>query len=387
MPSAEGDLISLSEQDITQPRYNRGMAPRVTPSDQDEQRGPVLARREQLLSDDLFKMYLREIGKVPLLNAEKEVELAKRIEAGLYAGRLLLELEARGKELPHKASDEAHKGVRVQKEPEESHELRTQPPLLEELKVLEADGIQAKDQMIVANLRLVVSVAKRYTGHGMSMLDLVQEGNAGLIRGVEKFDYAKGYKFSTYGTWWIRQAITRAIADQARTIRIPVHAVEEINKIRRTRGGLIAELDRDPTDVEVAQKLDIGIERIQWLDRIGRTPASLEKSIGDGGGGPGEKETTLGDLLGDEAEDDRAEASAAHTLLGEALEDHLSILNDREANIMRWRYGLDGNGECTLQEIGRRLGITRERARQIETKAMDKLKGYAAHSGLHDFLS
>jgi len=278
---------------------------------------------------DLVRMYLREIGKVPLLNAAQEVELSKRVEAGLFA----------------------------------EHKIDSTPDLpadfRRELGLLVDDGQAAKQQLVSANLRLVVSVAKKYSGRGMTLLDLVQEGNLGLIRAVEKFDYAKGYKFSTYATWWIRQAIGRALADQARTIRIPVHVVEQINKITRLQRQLVSTLGREPTDEELALELDMPIEQVVELRRYAQDTVSLETSVGDDG------DSVLGDFIEDSDATSPADA-ASYGAMQDEIENVLGGLSPREREVMRLRFGLADGKQHTLAEVGNRLGLTRERIRQIE---------------------
>jgi RNA polymerase nonessential primary-like sigma factor len=302
-----------------------------------------------LVSTDLVRVYLNTIGKTALLTAEQEVELAKRIEAGLYADRLLNEKQ----------------GLSAARK--------------RDYKALAIDGKAAKAHLLEANLRLVVSVAKRYTGHGMTFLDLIQEGNVGLIRAVEKFDYTKGFKFSTYATWWIRQAITRAIADQARTIRIPVHMVESINKVHRIQRQMIQELEREPTVEELAAKVDMTPARVREIMRISQDPLSLDSPVGE------EDDSNLADFI----EDQQAEAPAemaARKMLGDAVLEALDELNDREKAVVRLRFGLDDGQARTLEEVGKEFGVTRERIRQIESKTLAKLRHPHRSQKLRDYL-
>ena len=300
--------------------------------------------------EDPVRMYLKEIGKVPLLSAEEEIELAQKMEAGEMAKS---QLEEAGDDL----DDEAKK----------------------ELQKLVAQGDYAKKKLAEANLRLVVSIAKRYVGRGMLFLDLIQEGNLGLIKAVEKFDYRKGYKFSTYATWWIRQAITRAIADQARTIRIPVHMVETINKLIRVSRQLLQELGREPTPEEVAEEMDIPVERVREILKISQEPVSLETPIGE------EEDSHLGDFIQDENVPVPADA-AAFTLLKEQLVEVLSTLTEREQKVLRLRFGLDDGRARTLEEVGKVFNVTRERIRQIEAKALRKLRHPSRSRKLRDYL-
>ena len=301
-------------------------------------------------SFDPVRMYLKEIGKVPLLVAEQEVMLAKRIEAGLLAVAKLEEGDGTGSE----------------------HELAG-------LHGVARDGDIAKRQLTEANLRLVVSIAKRYVGRGMALLDLIQEGNLGLIRAVEKFDYTKGFKFSTYATWWIRQAITRAIADQARTIRIPVHMVETMNKVLRVQRQMLQELGREPSVDEVAAKVELTPERVREVQRIAQEPVSLETPVGE------EDDSLLGDFVEDPSAIAPA-AAAARRLLGEAIEEALQELNDREQQVVRLRFGLDDGRIRTLEEVGKEFGVTRERIRQIESKTLAKLRHPTRSQRLRDYL-
>ncbi|MEN9706988.1 MAG: hypothetical protein RIS31_554 [Actinomycetota bacterium] len=298
---------------------------------------------------DPVKDYLKQIGKVALLNAELEVELAKRIEAGLYASYKLAEPKA-------KFSKE----------------------VLYDLKRVQKDGERAKSHLLEANLRLVVSLAKRYTGRGMQFLDLIQEGNLGLIRAVEKFDYTKGYKFSTYATWWIRQAITRAMADQARTIRIPVHMVEVINKLARVQRQLLQDLGREPTPEELARELDMTPEKVVEVQKYGREPISLSTPLGEDG------DSEFGDLIEDTEAVSPLEAVTAAARKRE-LERILSTMSEREATILRHRYGLIDGIPKTLDQIGEEIGVTRERIRQIENKAISKLKHPTRAQRLSEF--
>ncbi|MHB8440029.1 MAG: RNA polymerase sigma factor RpoD [Acidimicrobiales bacterium] len=302
---------------------------------------------------DPVHTYLKEIGKVALLNAELEVELAKRIEAGVLAAQQLDEAEERAVTL---AIDER---VRLQR--------------------LARRGQQAKEALIEANLRLVVSIAKRYRNRGLAFLDLIQEGNLGLMRAVEKFDYTKGFKFSTYATWWIRQAITRALADQGRTIRIPVHMVETINKVVRVQRQLLQEYGREPTVEEIASKVEFPIERVREIQRINQDTVSLEQPMGD------EDDFSLSDLI----EDHEAEVpddAATRSMLHEAVREALSTLPDREREVMELRFGLDDGRVRTLEEVGKAFGVTRERIRQIEAKTLAKLRHPNAARPLRDFL-
>jgi len=299
-------------------------------------------------SMDPIRMYLKEIGKVPLLTGEQEVTLAKRVEAGVMA------------------ADAIADGKRTSEE-------------LASLEAVERDGELAKKQLVEANLRLVVSIAKRYVGRGMGLLDLIQEGNLGLIRAVEKFDYTKGFKFSTYATWWIRQAITRSIADQARTIRIPVHMVETMNKVLRTQRQMLQELGREPTVDEVAARVDLTPDRVRDIQRIAQEPVSLETPVGE------EDDSSLGDFV----EDPQAIApamAAARALLTEAIEEALEELNDREKLVVRLRFGLDDGQVRTLEEVGKEFGVTRERIRQIESKTLAKLRHPTRAQRLRDYL-
>jgi RNA polymerase primary sigma factor len=298
---------------------------------------------------DPVKDYLKQIGKVPLLNAEMEVELAKRIEAGLFAEEKL----AKGGKISGK--------------------------LLEELEWIAEDGRRAKNHLLEANLRLVVSLAKRYTGRGMLFLDLIQEGNLGLIRAVEKFDYTKGYKFSTYATWWIRQAITRAMADQARTIRIPVHMVEVINKLGRIQRELLQDLGREPTPEELAKEMDITPEKVLEIQQYAREPISLDQTIGDEG------DSQLGDFIED-SEAVVAVDAVSFTLLQDQLHAVLDTLSEREAGVVSMRFGLTDGQPKTLDEIGKVYGVTRERIRQIESKTMSKLRHPSRSQVLRDYL-
>ena len=302
--------------------------------------------------DDPVRMYLREIGRVPLLKARDEVELAQAMEAGKHALYLRLDLASRD-----------------QLDPARDRELR---PTIEA-------GDRARHRLAESNLRLVVSVAKKYIGRGMSLLDLIQEGNIGLIRAVEKFDYHKGYKFSTYATWWIRQAITRAIADQARTIRIPVHMVETINKLLRTSRRLLQELGREPTPDEIGREMEIPPEKVREIMKVSQEPVSLETPIG------AEDDSHLGDFIPDDGTLAPSEA-AAHQLLKEQVEDVLASLTGRERRVLQLRFGLDDGRGRTLEEVGKEFGVTRERIRQIEAKALRKLRHPSRSKKLKDYL-
>ncbi|TDO51208.1 RNA polymerase primary sigma factor [Kribbella sp. VKM Ac-2571] len=299
---------------------------------------------------DPVKDYLKQIGKVPLLNAEQEVELAKRIEAGLFAEEQIADEAAKLKE-----------------------------KVRDEYEWISEDGRRAKNHLLEANLRLVVSLAKRYTGRGMLFLDLIQEGNLGLIRAVEKFDYTKGYKFSTYATWWIRQAITRAMADQARTIRIPVHMVEVINKLARVQRQMLQDLGREPTPEELAKELDMTPEKVIEVQKYGREPISLHTPLGEDG------DSEFGDLIEDSEAIVPAEA-VSFTLLQEQLHAVLDTLSEREAGVVSMRFGLTDGQPKTLDEIGKVYGVTRERIRQIESKTMSKLRHPSRSQVLRDYL-
>ena len=307
------------------------------------------ARKDAQLtaSADSVRAYLKQIGKVALLDAEQEVSLAKRIEAGLYAQYRLDEMA--------RAAAEGDKDAKLT------------PAVKRDLRAVARDGRKAKNHLLEANLRLVVSLAKRYTGRGMAFLDLIQEGNLGLIRAVEKFDYSKGYKFSTYATWWIRQAITRAMADQARTIRIPVHMVEVINKLGRIQRELLQDLGREPTPEELAKEMDITPEKVLEIQQYAREPISLDQTIGDEG------DSQLGDFIED-SEAVVAVDAVSFTLLQDQLRSVLDTLSEREAGVVRLRFGLTDGLPRTLDEIGQVYGVTRERIRQIESKTMSKLR-------------
>ena len=310
--------------------------------------------------EDPVRMYLKEIGKVPLLSAEEEIELAKNMEAGAVAKEKIAILKSREENATE----------------EELAEIK------EEIKNLQKDldaGDEAKKRLAEANLRLVVSIAKRYVGRGMLFLDLIQEGNLGLIKAVEKFDYRKGYKFSTYATWWIRQAITRAIADQARTIRIPVHMVETINKLIRVSRQLLQELGREPSPEEIAAEMNMPVERVREILKISQEPVSLETPIGE------EEDSHLGDFIQDDNVPVPADA-AAFTLLKEQLEEVLGTLTEREQKVLTLRFGLEDGRARTLEEVGKEFNVTRERIRQIEAKALRNLRHPSRSRKLKDYL-
>jgi RNA polymerase primary sigma factor len=300
-------------------------------------------------TSDPVRMYLKEIGRVPLLSAAEEVDLAKRVEAGLFAS--------------DKLTTQRNIGI----------------DLVRELELIERQGQLAKKRLIEANLRLVVSIAKRYVGRGMLFLDLIQEGNLGLIRAVEKFDYTKGYKFSTYATWWIRQAITRAIADQARTIRIPVHMVETINKLIRIQRQLLQDLGREPTPEEIGQEMEMAPERVREIQKLAQEPVSLETPIGE------EEDSNLGDFIEDSDAIVPIDA-ASFILLQEQLDAILHTLSEREKRVIQLRFGLSDGHPRTLEEVGKEFGVTRERIRQIESKTLSKLRHPSRSQKLRDYL-
>ncbi|MUM28233.1 RNA polymerase sigma factor [Mycolicibacterium sp. CBMA 295] len=344
----------------------KGQEEHPEPSDKDKASGDFVwdeeesealrqARKDAELtaSADSVRAYLKQIGKVALLNAEEEVELAKRIEAGLFATQKMVEFAEKGEK------------------------LTTQ--VRRDFQWICRDGDPARRHLLEANLRLVVSLAKRYTGRGMAFLDLIQEGNLGLIRAVEKFDYTKGYKFSTYATWWIRQAITRAMADQARTIRIPVHMVEVINKLGRIQRELLQDLGREPTPEELAKEMDITPEKVLEIQQYAREPISLDQTIGDEG------DSQLGDFIED-SEAVVAVDAVSFTLLQDQLQSVLETLSEREAGVVRLRFGLTDGQPRTLDEIGQVYGVTRERIRQIESKTMSKLRHPSRSQVLRDYL-
>jgi RNA polymerase primary sigma factor len=353
-PKKVADAPPVEDEEIVEPS-EKDKASGDFVWDEDESEALRQARKDAELtaSADSVRAYLKQIGKVALLNAEEEVELAKRIEAGLYATQLMTEFADRGEKLP-------------------AAQRR-------DMAWICRDGDRAKNHLLEANLRLVVSLAKRYTGRGMAFLDLIQEGNLGLIRAVEKFDYTKGYKFSTYATWWIRQAITRAMADQARTIRIPVHMVEVINKLGRIQRELLQDLGREPTPEELAKEMDITPEKVLEIQQYAREPISLDQTIGDEG------DSQLGDFIED-SEAVVAVDAVSFTLLQDQLQSVLETLSEREAGVVRLRFGLTDGQPRTLDEIGQVYGVTRERIRQIESKTMSKLRHPSRSQVLRDYL-
>ncbi|MFF8973765.1 RNA polymerase sigma factor [Streptomyces sp. NPDC014995] len=353
--TAKKDDVELIEDEVLEEAPKAGDEPEGAESagfvlsDEDEDDAPAQQVAAAGATADPVKDYLKQIGKVPLLNAEQEVELAKRIEAGLFAEDKL------------------------------SNADKLAPKLKRELEIIAEDGRRAKNHLLEANLRLVVSLAKRYTGRGMLFLDLIQEGNLGLIRAVEKFDYTKGYKFSTYATWWIRQAITRAMADQARTIRIPVHMVEVINKLARVQRQMLQDLGREPTPEELAKELDMTPEKVIEVQKYGREPISLHTPLGEDG------DSEFGDLIEDSEAVVPADA-VSFTLLQEQLHSVLDTLSEREAGVVSMRFGLTDGQPKTLDEIGKVYGVTRERIRQIESKTMSKLRHPSRSQVLRDYL-
>ncbi|TDN43210.1 RNA polymerase primary sigma factor [Curtobacterium flaccumfaciens] len=356
-PAAEADVEATDdtdgetdEKDAVKPDAAAAVAAGalvISQSDDDE--APVYSTTITGATADPVKDYLKQIGKVALLNAEQEVELAMRIEAGLFAEDKL------------------------------QHSTGLSKPQERELRWVARDGQRAKSHLLGANLRLVVSLAKRYTGRGMQFLDLIQEGNLGLIRAVEKFDYTKGFKFSTYATWWIRQAITRAMADQARTIRIPVHMVEVINKLARVQRQMLQDLGREPTPEELARELDMTPEKVVEVQKYGREPISLHTPLGEDG------DSEFGDLIEDTEAVVPADA-VGFTMLQKQLESLLDSLSEREAGVIRMRFGLGDGQPKTLDQIGDTFGVTRERIRQIESKTMAKLRHPSRSQSLRDYL-
>ena len=351
---SEEDLLDGIPEDELKATVEAAALPKVTP----RTRARVRTKRNPdagvtMLTGDPVRMYLKEIGKVPLLTAAEEIDLAMKIEAGVAATEELEKAEEDGIEL-------------------ERREKRR-------LSRIEQVGLDAKQQLIEANLRLVVSIAKRYVGRGMLFLDLIQEGNLGLIRAVEKFDYTKGFKFSTYATWWIRQAITRAIADQARTIRIPVHMVETINKLVRIQRQLLQELGREPTPEEIGEEMGLTAERVREIQKISQEPVSLETPIGE------EEDSQLGDFIEDDAAVVPPDA-ASFSMLQEQLQKVLDGLAERERKVISLRFGLEDGHPRTLEEVGREFGVTRERIRQIESKTLAKLRHPSRSSKLKDYL-
>ena len=342
------DLADIAEEDDAKPAVAAD-SDNLVISDVDDTDEPVQQVITAGATADPVKDYLKQIGKVPLLNAEEEVDLAKRIEAGLFAEELLA---TRGPFKDRRQGD---------------------------YEWIAEDGQRAKNHLLEANLRLVVSLAKRYTGRGMLFLDLIQEGNLGLIRAVEKFDYTKGYKFSTYATWWIRQAITRAMADQARTIRIPVHMVEVINKLARVQRQMLQDLGREPTPEELARELDMTPEKVVEVQKYGREPISLHTPLGEEG------DSEFGDLIEDSEAIVPADA-VSFTVLQEQLDSVLDTLSDRESGVVKMRFGLTDGQPKTLDEIGKVYGVTRERIRQIESKTMSKLRHPSRSQVLRDYL-
>jgi RNA polymerase primary sigma factor len=364
-----------------------------------EPTGLRLPREDELLkapTNDPVRMYLKEIGKVPLLTAAQEVDLAMRIESGEFSTALITEVDGQNRTdqkhfrgvveavcriREHQLDPEKrlkHEGIGREKVTR-AYKPKTRTETLEFLRRVERDGQLAKKKLIEANLRLVVSIAKRYVGRGMLFLDLIQEGNLGLIRAVEKFDYSKGYKFSTYATWWIRQAITRAIADQARTIRIPVHMVETINKLVRVQRQLLQDLGREPTPDEIGRHMGVGADKVREILKVSQEPVSLETPIGE------EEDSHLGDFIED------AEAivpidAASFILLQEQLESVLHTLSEREKKVIQLRFGLVDGHPRTLEEVGREFGVTRERIRQIESKTLSKLRHPSRSQKLRDYL-
>jgi RNA polymerase primary sigma factor len=371
------EVIEVPGEDLTEPGASR--------IDVDLLKAPT---------NDPVRMYLKEIGKVPLLNAAQEVDLARRIEAGEFAAELTRELETAEKPDPKKLRRVVDRVLAIR-----DHQLekfgkvegigrdpvrkgwrpRSREELLDFLRRVERDGQLAKKRLIEANLRLVVSIAKRYVGRGMLFLDLIQEGNLGLIRAVEKFDYSKGYKFSTYATWWIRQAITRAIADQARTIRIPVHMVETINKLVRVQRQLLQDLGREPTPEEIGKAMGIGADKVREILKVSQEPVSLETPIGE------EEDSHLGDFIEDSDAVVPVDA-ASFILLQEQLEAVLHTLSEREKKVIQLRFGLLDGHPRTLEEVGREFGVTRERIRQIESKTLSKLRHPSRSQKLRDYL-
>ncbi len=351
VPAAKGDKAAAVKGDDEDTGF--------VVSDTDDEDQPAQQVVTAGATADPVKDYLKQIGKVALLNAEQEVELAKRIEAGLFAEERLSKEFGEGWDKTKASTDERR--------------------LYRDLQWIAHDGKRAKNHLLEANLRLVVSLAKRYTGRGMLFLDLIQEGNLGLIRAVEKFDYTKGYKFSTYATWWIRQAITRAMADQARTIRIPVHMVEVINKLARVQRQMLQDLGREPTPEELAKELDMTPEKVVEVQKYGREPISLSTPLGEDG------DSEFGDLIEDSEAVVPADA-VSFTLLQEQLHQVLDTLSEREAGVVSMRFGLQDGQPKTLDEIGKVYGVTRERIRQIESKTMSKLRHPSRSQVLRDYL-
>lgn len=350
--TAEADAEDDEDEDETKPSFSEPLPTgAIIISSNDEDDIPVYSTQITGATADPVKDYLKQIGKVPLLNAAEEVELAMRIEAGLFAEEKLSHMSAA----------------------EKSNQLGL------DLQWVARDGQRAKSHLLGANLRLVVSLAKRYTGRGMQFLDLIQEGNLGLIRAVEKFDYTKGFKFSTYATWWIRQAITRAMADQARTIRIPVHMVEVINKLARVQRQMLQDLGREPTPEELSRELDMTPEKVVEVQKYGREPISLHTPLGEDG------DSEFGDLIEDTEAVVPADA-VGFTMLQRQLESLLDSLSEREAGVIRMRFGLGDGQPKTLDQIGDTFGVTRERIRQIESKTMAKLRHPSRSQSLRDYL-
>jgi RNA polymerase primary sigma factor len=373
------------------------------PGEETESEGEIvgirLPRDDELLkapTNDPVRMYLKEIGKVPLLTAAQEVDLAMRIEGGEFATALLISLDGNGKVDQKQFRRVVDSVVRIrehQLDPEKrlrhegigrekvnrSYRAKTRAETIDFLRRVERDGQLAKKKLIEANLRLVVSIAKRYVGRGMLFLDLIQEGNLGLIRAVEKFAYSKGFKFSTYATWWIRQAITRAIADQARTIRIPVHMVETINKLVRVQRQLLQDLGREPLPEEIGQQMGVAAEKVREILKVSQEPVSLETPIGE------EEDSHLGDFIEDSEAIVPIDA-ASFILLQEQLESVLHTLSEREKKVIQLRFGLLDGHPRTLEEVGREFGVTRERIRQIESKTLSKLRHPSRSQKLRDYL-
>ena len=398
-PEQVEDFLTQVEEHLRQ----EGIEVIEVPGEEVETEGEIvgirLPREDDLLkapTNDPVRMYLKEIGKVPLLTAAQEVDLAMRIEGGEFSTALLISLDGNGKVDQKQFRRVVDSVVRIrehQLDPEKrlrhegigrekvsrTYRPKARPETIDFLRRVERDGQLAKKKLIEANLRLVVSIAKRYVGRGMLFLDLIQEGNLGLIRAVEKFDYSKGYKFSTYATWWIRQAITRAIADQARTIRIPVHMVETINKLVRVQRQLLQDLGREPTPDEIGKVMGIGADKVREIQKVSQEPVSLHTPIGE------EEDSQLGDFIEDSDAVVPVDA-ASFILLQEQLEGVLETLSEREKKVVQLRFGLVDGHPRTLEEVGREFGVTRERIRQIESKTLSKLRHPSRSQKLRDYL-